>query len=274
MTNFCILADINFIFIFSVFQPPSSPNGIAPMKEEDSSSLTSEGSRSHHEIKNAISNEEVTAENSVELPQGFEHVLEKASENVDSVSDRPSRRRSCRCETKVMSRAADGTPCTKFYDVDDLCDFAQHFKAFRLEHDFSQTDVGNALRLRYGTTISQTTISRFEGSNLSHTNMCILRPSFEQWLVDIKSALKNGIPANQLKRACNDVTFWPSLFHQLNTEATSLIFPRRSRKKRTNLDSSQRLALETYFEINARPKDSQIDDIANTLGLDYEVCVL
>uniref|UniRef100_A0AC35GRC7 Homeobox domain-containing protein n=1 Tax=Panagrolaimus sp. PS1159 TaxID=55785 RepID=A0AC35GRC7_9BILA len=47
--------------------------------------------------------------------------------------------------------------------------------------------------------------------------------------------------------------------------------PLRKRRKRTSLDASQRLALDSYFDVNQRPDNAQMADIAKTLDLEFEV---
>ncbi|VDK55446.1 unnamed protein product [Anisakis simplex] len=53
------------------------------------------------------------------------------------------------------------------------------------------------------------------------------------------------------------------------TTATSI--PLRKRRKRTNLDSAQRAALDGYFQINSRPDHERMAQIAQTLELDRDV---
>uniref|UniRef100_A0A7E4VDT6 POU domain protein n=1 Tax=Panagrellus redivivus TaxID=6233 RepID=A0A7E4VDT6_PANRE len=244
----------------------------------------------------------------VELPTGFEQVLQRAtgpsdgdndadaeienkpekaeldnpevkydegsappdSDIRESSYDPPRRRDYRRCETKVMLQTVDGHLFNKYFEEEDIRDFARRFKTLRCEFGFSQADVGAALGRRYGSDFSQTTISRFEGLVLSHSNMCKLRPPIEQWIADVQTALDSGIPIEQLRRACKGGDFWPSETPPPLINA-SLVPPLRKRRKRTSLEAAQRLALESYFEVNLRPDNTQMSEISRTLDLGFDV---
>uniref|UniRef100_A0AC35G7N8 POU-specific domain-containing protein n=1 Tax=Panagrolaimus sp. PS1159 TaxID=55785 RepID=A0AC35G7N8_9BILA len=199
-------------------------------------------------VKRKAPKQEPLDEN-VALPSGFDRVLENAAINYNNIIDggewEPPRRRDCRrCETKVMLQTADGQLFNKYFEEEDIQDFARRFKTLRCEYGFSQADVGAALGRRYGSDFSQTTISRFEGLVLSHSNMCKLRPPVEQWITDIQSAIKSGVSLDQLRRACKNGDFWPSEHpHQQQADVdvnSNLVPPLRKRRKRTSLDASQR----------------------------------
>lgn len=68
----------------------------------------------------------------------------------------------------------------------DMEKFAARVQQFRLRRGFSQGDVGEALELLFGVGFSQTTVSRFEGMNLSFKNMCKFRPLFIHWMNHVK----------------------------------------------------------------------------------------
>lgn len=48
--------------------------------------------------------------------------------------------------------------------------------------------------------------------------------------------------------------------------------PLKKRRKRTNLDLTQRAALDTYFALNPRPDHAKMAQIAESLELDRDVC--
>ncbi|KAF1602393.1 UNVERIFIED_CONTAM: Homeobox protein ceh-18, partial [Eudyptes robustus] len=120
----------------------------------------------------------------------------------------------------------------------ELEQFAQHFKRQRIKHGFTQGDVGVALGRRYGTDFSQTTISRFEALNLSFKNMCKLRPLMEEWMNEAEAAIERGAS---------------------------------KRRKRTNLDTRQKDALDAYFIENPRPDHGKMAEIGAELDLDPDV---
>lgn len=219
----------------------------------------------------------------IPLPDGFEEILERAStENSDPNNrrwkqkfrrreeiDRFRKRDLRRCETKVMLQSADGKLFNKFFEEDDIREFAKKFKVLRTEYGFSQSDVGEALGKRYGLDFSQTTISRFESLVLSHTNMCKLRPPIEAWLNDVKTSLERGITVDDIKRAYRNGDFW--IREKFNEENTSLVLPIRKRKRRTSLEACQKVALEAFFDKNQKPDYSQMMDISESLDLCFEV---
>uniref|UniRef100_A0A914PCY0 POU domain protein n=1 Tax=Panagrolaimus davidi TaxID=227884 RepID=A0A914PCY0_9BILA len=178
-------------------------------------------------VKRKAPKQEPIDEN-VALPSGFDRVLKNVAINDNNIIDEGEWELPRRC-------------------------FACRFKTLRCEYGFSQADVGAALGRRYGSDFSETTISRFEGLVLSHSNMCKLRPSVEQWITDIQSAIESGVSLDQLRRACKNVP------------------PLRKRRKRTSLDAPQCLALDSYFDVNQRPDNAQMADVTKTLDLEFEV---
>ena len=68
-------------------------------------------------------------------------------------------------------------------------------------------------------------------------------------------------------------------FHRLMLELPwdgdmEVVPPLRNRRKRTSLAASQRLALDSYFDVNQRPDNTQMADIAKTMELEFEVCFI
>ncbi|CAJ0610173.1 unnamed protein product [Cylicocyclus nassatus] len=156
-------------------------------------------------------------------------------------------------------------------EIDDLESFAQHFKRQRIKLGYTQGDVGLALGRKYGTDFSQTTISRFEAMNLSFKNMCKLRPLLKEWLEGQEAAVANGVNVEELRtieiskeKVEECVEEVP--IHVANTEPIM-----KRRRKRTNLDLSQRKSLDTFFLANPRPGHEEMVRIANALDLERDV---
>lgn len=86
----------------------------------------------------------------------------------------------------------------------------------------SQLDVSNSLVDIFGTTLTQTTVSRFEAMNLSVKNMSKLMPLFQYWLNrNSGDAVRQFVPTDDLEEFLNKeekvlslirgrrVCFWP-----------------------------------------------------------------
>ncbi|EYB96283.1 hypothetical protein Y032_0151g2793 [Ancylostoma ceylanicum] len=156
-------------------------------------------------------------------------------------------------------------------EIDDLESFAQHFKKQRIKLGYTQGDVGLALGRKYGTDFSQTTISRFEAMNLSFKNMCKLRPLLKEWLEGQEAAVANGVNVEELRtieiakeKVEECVEEVP--IHVSNSEPIM-----KRRRKRTNLDLSQRKSLDNFFLANPRPGHEEMVRIANALDLERDV---
>ncbi|KAK0407044.1 hypothetical protein QR680_018967 [Steinernema hermaphroditum] len=180
-------------------------------------------------------------------------------------------------------------------DLEELENFAQLFKKQRIKFGFTQGDVGVALGRRYGTDFSQTTISRFEALNLSYKNMCKLRPLLTEWLQDATEAIAKGqsiseflnaapvepkpssssqeppTTVQQVVAAAIAVSANTSMPIQNSNGGQSSHLDVRKRRKRTNLDISQRTALDAYFQINSRPDHERMSELADALELDRDV---
>ncbi|KAE9553360.1 hypothetical protein FO519_003423 [Halicephalobus sp. NKZ332] len=227
--------------------------------------------------RTTMKSEELSA---VTLPNGFERILEHASATCSASSNNLRRLKRSeietirkrdlrRCETKVMLQSADGKLFNKFFEQDDIREFAKRFKILRTDYGFSQADVGEALGRRYGLEFSQTTISRFESLVLSHTNMCKLRPPIEAWLNDINNALAYGMTVDDIKLAYRKGEFWSR--EKFDEEVAALVLPIRKRKRRTSLEAAQKMALEAFFAKKQKPDSNQMIDIAESLDLCFEV---
>ncbi|CAD5205925.1 unnamed protein product [Bursaphelenchus okinawaensis] len=89
----------------------------------------------------------------------------------------------------------------RYHGDEDLEFFSLDFKRKRLEYGYSQSDVGLSIGRRFGMSLSQTTVSRFEAYNLSMKNMLKLKPIFESWIAQAGEAFKRGIPASRFLKA-------------------------------------------------------------------------
>ncbi|KAL3111717.1 hypothetical protein niasHT_011004 [Heterodera trifolii] len=178
-------------------------------------------------------------------------------------------------------------------ELDELEEFANFFKKQRIKHGFTQGDVGVALGKRYGTDFSQTTISRFEALNLSFKNMCKLRPLLQDWLEETDRLLSAGATVqdvmegvalqkvaslvaaiNMDQQQRQSVPNEPIGVDEDNGPSTAfskLLPPFKKRRKRTNLDTAQKLSLDAFFRMDARPDNSRMNEIATLLDLDQDV---
>lgn len=130
-------------------------------------------------------------------------------------------------------------------EVKELESFAASFKSRRMKLAYTQTNVGQALAEVHGTDFSQTTICRFENLQLSYKNAQKLKPILEKWL---EEAEKQGVPPHE-------------------EEAS----PERRRKRRTSIGVGAKETLERHFITQPKPSSSDINKIADSLGLEKEV---
>lgn len=120
---------------------------------------------------------------------------------------------------------------------------------------FTQGDVGAALGLRYPNDFSQTTISRFEASNLSCPNMQKLKPLLQRFLDD------------QQNRTINLVS--NTLANRISPEP--IISDTKRRKKRTTIEDNSKEILELCFQSNPKPTASDLTRIANEHNIKRDV---
>uniref|UniRef100_A0A0K0EQ76 POU domain protein n=1 Tax=Strongyloides stercoralis TaxID=6248 RepID=A0A0K0EQ76_STRER len=178
-------------------------------------------------------------------------------------------------------------------EKEEIEEFALHFKNSRIRFGFTQGDVGQQLGHRYGTDFSQTTISRFEALNLSFKNMCKLRPLLAEWIVVTDEMLKSGKTAEEINQQKlhskygqrrSNMSESPVMDCENNVVNNDELHGKRKssideqvvgnlkkRRKRTNLDATQRDLLNQLFERDERPDHDAMDKIANHLNLDKEV---
>uniref|UniRef100_A0A0N5BN75 POU domain protein n=1 Tax=Strongyloides papillosus TaxID=174720 RepID=A0A0N5BN75_STREA len=198
-------------------------------------------------------------------------------------------------EGRLVSPSIKNKPKNVMNDAEkeEIEEFALHFKNSRIRFGFTQGDVGQQLGHRYGTDFSQTTISRFEALNLSFKNMCKLRPLLAEWIVVTDEMLKSGKTAEEINQKKlhskygqrqNIINESPVMDCENNIISSDEIHGKRKssldgqvvgnlkkRRKRTNLDATQRDLLNQLFERDERPDHDAMDKIANHLNLDKEV---
>ncbi len=100
----------------------------------------------------------------------------------------------------------------------------------------------------YGHVYSQTTISRFEALAFSFKGMLKLKELLAKWLEDADS--NGGMYCNSLSSADR---------------------MGRGRKKRTTFETTKQKFLEKAFAKNPKPTSEEMDDVADTLNVDYQV---
>uniref|UniRef100_A0A0K0FKA2 POU domain protein n=1 Tax=Strongyloides venezuelensis TaxID=75913 RepID=A0A0K0FKA2_STRVS len=177
-------------------------------------------------------------------------------------------------------------------EKEEIRKFGLYFRNSRLRFGFTQGDVGQQLGQRYGTDFSQTTISRFETLNLSLKNMSKLQPLLAEWIAATDEMLKCGKTAEEINKKKLHLKFG----QRRNTVNESLMDCRRDfinsdqidskrkysldkqvvgnlkkRRKRTNLDDTQRDFLNKMFEKDERPDHNAVDNIANHLNVNKDV---
>uniref|UniRef100_A0A0N5C3X9 POU domain protein n=1 Tax=Strongyloides papillosus TaxID=174720 RepID=A0A0N5C3X9_STREA len=177
-------------------------------------------------------------------------------------------------------------------EKEEIKEFGLYFKNSRLRFGFTQGDVGQQLGHRYGADFSQTTISRFETLNLSFRNMSKLQPLLAEWIVATDEMLKAGKTAEEinkeklhLKFGQRQDTINESLMDcqhdfingdQIDSKKKcssdkQIVGSFKKRRKRTNLDATQRDFLNKMFEKDKHPDHNAMDNIANHLNLNKEV---
>uniref|UniRef100_A0A0N4ZNS3 POU domain protein n=1 Tax=Parastrongyloides trichosuri TaxID=131310 RepID=A0A0N4ZNS3_PARTI len=178
----------------------------------------------------------------------------------------------------------------------DLENFASHFKNSRIKYGFTQGDVGQQLGYIFGGEVSQTTISRFEALNLSYKNMIKQKPYLEEWLKITQKLMMDGKTVDEIMKNKLHGQFanYIKAQHELEKESTSMyegesnyeddqkLRPHvtsniplnpilKKRRKRTNLDITQREYLNRCFNMEPNPDHQRMEEIALDLGLDKEI---
>ena len=127
-------------------------------------------------------------------------------------------------------------PANQNIELEELRDFAKELKQQRIKLGLTQRELGLAVGCISGKNFSTSTISRFEGLNLSFKYMCKLKPLLQKWL-ELKHDDKNG----------------------------------QRLRKRTSIGKNVRYALEKAFSKNPKPSSEEIQMIGDQLMMEKEV---
>lgn len=133
----------------------------------------------------------------------------------------------------------------------DVENFVNEFKTKRVKLGYTQAHVGAALALVHGPEFSQTTISRFEGLQLSFANHKKIIPILRRWLESVENPAKRKHSPNGMHN------------HQNNHNS--------KRRKRTTISSNSKEILEQYYQTNPLPSTEEIGNLSNNLALDKRV---
>ncbi|CAK5090067.1 unnamed protein product [Meloidogyne enterolobii] len=80
---------------------------------------------------------------------------------------------------------------------------------------------------------------------------------------------------NQITKENNEkMNAFSTIVNNNNNESVQskiLLPPFKKRRKRTNLDTAQKLSLDTFFRIDPRPDNARMVEIATLLDLDHDV---
>ncbi|KAE9414514.1 hypothetical protein Angca_009993 [Angiostrongylus cantonensis] len=257
---------------------PHSSTGRIPTIPPPSSLKTAPGSSSIISDRFLV----VLPENALEItPENSAVLLNTVKEQVDVCIRSPNEMHSKQVDGQsgllnplslAARPASTSTVQNSRPEIDDLEGFAQHFKKQRIKLGYTQGDVGLALGRKYGTDFSQTTISRFEAMNLSFKNMCKLRPLLKEWLEGQEAAVANGANVEELRSIEISKDKMEDCVDELPIHKPTSIEPlMKRRRKRTNLDLSQRKSLDNFFLANPRPGHEEMVRIANALDLERDV---
>ena len=127
-------------------------------------------------------------------------------------------------------------PANQNIELEELRGFAKELKQQRIKLGLTQRELGLAVGCISGKNFSTSTISRFEGLNLSFKYMCKLKPYLQNWL-KLKHDDKN----------------------------------RQRLRKRTSIGKNVRYALEKAFSKNPKPSSEEIQMIGDQLMMEKEV---
>ncbi|KAM4661984.1 POU domain, class 5, transcription factor 1.1-like [Discoglossus pictus] len=136
----------------------------------------------------------------------------------------------------------------------EIKEFAKELRQKRVQLGHTQGDIGSILGSKYGKFLSQTTICRFESLQLSYKNMRQLKPVFELWFAhaettdDLQDLLKKE-PAVDLPQT-------------------------RKRKRRSNIDPADKMALENYFTRCRKPGAQEMAQLARDLNMEKDVVLV
>ncbi|KAL3309378.1 POU [Cichlidogyrus casuarinus] len=117
-------------------------------------------------------------------------------------------------------------------NLDEIREFARHFKMKRISLGLTQTQVGQALSATEGPAYSQSAICRFEKLDITPKSAQRIKPVLEKWLTEAEERCKQG--------------------NSHGTESSSAENSRK-RKRRTSFNPQALEILNDYFERNPHP---------------------
>ncbi|ESN94530.1 hypothetical protein HELRODRAFT_189421 [Helobdella robusta] len=135
-------------------------------------------------------------------------------------------------------------------NLDEIREFAKHFKIRRLSLGLTQTQVGLALSATEGPSYSQSAICRFEKLDITPKSAQKIKPVLEKWMQEAEERYKSGV-------------------HNL----TELIGnePSKKRKRRTSFTPQALEVLNEYFERNSHPSGNEMSELSDRLNYEREV---
>ena len=139
-------------------------------------------------------------------------------------------------------------------ELDEYNDFATIFRNHRFKLGYTHADVIQQVGIRYGYSFSINTIAKFELVQLSIDTVRALKPILQMWLKDTVKAA--GTSEEEMK--------------EIIVHASTSINPKRERKRRTNVDSVIKSQLEEEFRRKRTPSQSEMQVMANRLGMEKE----
>lgn len=135
-------------------------------------------------------------------------------------------------------------------NLDEMREFAKHFKLRRLSLGLTQTQVGQALSITEGPSYSQSAICRFEKLDITPKSAQKIKPVLERWMNVAEERLKLG--------------------GQALTDYGGLESGKK-RKRRTSFTPSAIEALNQHFQLNSHPTGSEMTTLADQLNFEKEV---
>ncbi|XP_059151998.1 POU domain, class 6, transcription factor 1-like [Physella acuta] len=135
-------------------------------------------------------------------------------------------------------------------NLDEIKEFARHFKIRRLSLGLTQTQVGQALSATEGPAYSQSAICRFEKLDITPKSAQKIKPVLERWMAEAEERYKNGVQ---------------NLTDFIGSE------PSKKRKRRTSFTPQALELLNQYFERNTHPTGTEMTELSERLNYDREV---
>ena len=134
-------------------------------------------------------------------------------------------------------------------ETEEYKEFATTFKSERTKLSYTQADVMQQVRIRYGVSFSQDTLVQFEAGELPLETARSIKSVIEEWLRD--SLRASNVSEEKIKEI-----LYP----------TTIVNPFRERKKRL-LDKVTRNQLENEFRKKKKPNQNELQHIADHIQI-------